>query len=301
MRRTRLIVTLCLTLCVACQKRVAVSRSLPSPPTQMQPGPKAASLEQRFKNLSCAIVSISNVLGNGTGFFVSKDGDIMTAAHVLFSRTYNRQPNGSLGITLALPAQTIVAHDGSAVHVTTGVLTQRDIDLASFDLALVHTNHQTDCFMEMGIADSVAVGQHVLTIGHPALSGSAVLFDGFVSSIHAHLPIPIGYVGISPVMANYQVIRLQMPILAGASGSPVITDGNKVIGIISEVPVVWTADLTELIQRGLAPSGVRIGPFDISMLLAQLALIVHEFESPGSGLAVPISYMHNAPESISRQ
>jgi hypothetical protein len=225
----------------------------------------------------------------------------MTAAHVLFGRTYIRQPDGSTGITLSLPPQTITGYDGTAIHVATTALTQRDVDLASFDLAMIRTDLQTACFIELAPKDNVTVGEHVLAVGHPALSGSAVLFEGFVSSIHAHLPIPIGYIGTSPVTANYQIMRLQMPILPGASGSPVIADNNKAIGIISEVPIVWTTDLTELIQKGLSSSGIRIGLFDTNRLLAQLALIVHEFESPGSGLAVPISYMHSAPESTTQR
>ena len=76
--------------------------------------------------------------------------------------------------------------------------------------------------------------------------------------------------------------------------SPAIADDNSAIGVISEVPLVWTNDLTELVQKGLAPSGVLISGFDTNRLLAQLALVVHEFESPGSGLAVPITYMRTA-------
>jgi S1-C subfamily serine protease len=291
---------------VACQKNTTPAvPAVPSPTagvnaTGNHPIPENA-LQQRFSRLSCAIVTIANPLGNGTGFFINSDGDVMTAAHVVFGRTYFRQANGSVGITLTLPEQTISIADGGRIRVTTTALVQRDVNLASFDLAVVHTDHHTDCFIEPNLADSAVVGQHVLSIGHPALSGSAVLFDGFVSSIHQHLPIPIGYIGTTPVNANYQVLRLQMPILPGASGSPVISDDNRVIGVVSEVPMIWTGDLTELIQRGLGGSGPLLSGFDTNRLLAQLALVVHEFESPGSGLAVPISYMRSAPGATNQR
>jgi len=178
---------------------------------------------------------------------------------------------------------------------------QTDIALASTDLALLRTHNTTPCFVPLGNADALKIGQHIITIGHPALSGAAVLFEGFISSKHRHLPTPIGYVGSEPVLPQYEILRVQMPILAGASGSPVISDADEVVGVISEVPTVWTRDLQELVQKGLVPSGIQIGGFDTNRLLAQLALVVHEFESPGSGLAVPISYLRSVMRSNQNQ
>ncbi|MGA7239769.1 MAG: serine protease [Bryobacteraceae bacterium] len=170
-------------LSVACQKQIPIAAPAALPPS-VAPNTTASrqtsegTLQQRFSHLSCAIVTIANSMGSGTGFFINADGDVMTAAHVVFGRTYSRQPDGSVGITLTLPGQTISTSEGARVRVTTRAIVQRDIVLASFDLAVIHTDHHTDCFVEPNITGNTAIGQHVLSIGHPALSGSAVLFDG---------------------------------------------------------------------------------------------------------------------------
>jgi hypothetical protein len=70
-------------------------------------------------------------------------------------------------------------------------------------------------------------------------------------------------------------------------------DGNKIVGIVSEVPVVWANDLSDLIgtMARQGHSGVILSGFDTTLLLAKLAWIVREFETPGAGLAVPVSYL----------
>ncbi len=65
-------------------------------------------LEQRSKNLSCALVLI--VAGNraGTGFYISADGDIATAAHVLGNKIVAELPDGRARITLVSPIQIFI-------------------------------------------------------------------------------------------------------------------------------------------------------------------------------------------------
>jgi hypothetical protein len=95
-------------------------------------------------------------------------------------------------------------------------------------------------------------------------------------------------------MVSRDVMRIQMPITAGASGSPVIASDDTAVAIVSEIPVIWTSELSRLIQtmkNSPGGSGIMLSGFDTTVILAQLALIVKEFESPGAGLAVPISYL----------
>jgi hypothetical protein len=168
-----------------------------------------------------------------------------------------------------------------------------DAERATADLALLKTGIKTSCFIPLGNSETLQVGTPVIAIGYPSLTPSAALYEGFVSSRYKHLPIPVGFVGSKPVYPQYEVIRIQMPITPGTSGSPVIDDGNRVVGVVSEVPVIWTNDLSELVgamakQRS---STVMLSGFDTNLLLAKLAWIVHDFESPGAGLAVPVSYL----------
>lgn len=85
-----------------------------------------------------------------------------------------------------------------------------------------------------------------------------------------------------------------MPITRGASGAPLIADDGTVVGVISEIPLFWTEELTRLIKTYGAngvKSGITVDGFDMAKLLADLALTVSEFESPGAAFAIPIDYL----------
>ena len=92
-----------------------------------------------------------------------------------------------------------------------------------------------------------------------------------------------------------------MPITRGASGAPILSERDEAIGVISEIPIIWTQELQRLVQSYAANgsgSGVFIGSFDTTKALAQLAWVVSEFESPGAGLAVPLSYLDRPPATF---
>src|SRR5579864_6079703 len=61
------------------------------------------NLAQRFNELKCALVLIRTANGFGTGFFVSRDGDIATASHVLGQRMFTSEDNGRMKTELVLP------------------------------------------------------------------------------------------------------------------------------------------------------------------------------------------------------
>jgi S1-C subfamily serine protease len=256
----------------------------------------------RFERVSCAVIRIESAGNQGTGFFISKDGTLVTVAHNILDRSYSLE-NGQIRITVT-PKENIRArlNDGREVPLTVS-LGPDDAARASADLAIVRTGLQTPCFLRLGKSDSIKVGEHLIALGYPALEPTVVLYDGFLSSRHAHLPLPIGYIGSQPLYATYEVLRVQMPITAGASGSPLMLDDDSVVGVISEIPRVWTEDLSRLTKAMMSSpsgSGILLSGFDTTKLLGQLAWIVHEFESPGVGLAVPISYLQ-PPEQTSRQ
>jgi S1-C subfamily serine protease len=253
------------------------------------------NLESRFQKLSCAIVQIKSDTGAGTGFFISADGRVATAAHVVTDSSYSISLDGKqINLTLTARQQLrIVGSDGKESPVQLS-LAQPDIDRASADVAVFDSRVKPPCFVQVGESKNLRVGQHLIAIGYPSLSPTEVLYDGFLSARHQHLPIPIGHIGTKPIYPTYDVLRIQMPVTPGASGSPVFDEKDFVVGIISEVPVLWSTDLDKLVNTfatNTNGSGVLLSGFDTTKLLAQLSWIVHEFESPGAGLAVPSSYL----------
>jgi S1-C subfamily serine protease len=120
------------------------------------------------------------------------------------------------------------------------------------------------------------------------------LYEGFLSTrptiLHDLGPI-LGYTD-QTYKINYEVIRVQMPITEGASGSPLLDDDDEVVGVVSEIPVVALKDIQDIIAAYVGSgrgSGVLIGNFDTNRIVSELAYVVTGFETPGSGYAVPIS------------
>jgi S1-C subfamily serine protease len=244
--------------------------------------------------MACAVVQISEPSSAGTGVFINGAGDLLTAAHVVLDRSFSMDAANNLVTTVTFKMGLQYRREGTAAEpISVSKPTAEDAERATADLAILKTGKKTDCFIPLGNSDVLKVGQPLIAIGYPNLSPSGALYQGFVSSRSKHLPIPIGFVGSRPVYPEYEILRVQMPVTPGASGSPIIDDEDKIVGIISEVPVVWATDLSELIQTMMRQggSGVVLSGFDTTLLLAKLAWIVQQFESPGAGLAVPISYL----------
>jgi S1-C subfamily serine protease len=202
------------------------------------------------------------------------------------------------GLTITFPAGKITPLDIPQAA-------PEDTKRALFDLAVVETGLQTPCFIPLGDSTAVEVGQHLISIGFPGSATSGVLYEGFLSSRSARLPLPFGAIEGHPNITytpRYEVLRVQMPITSGASGSPIISDSNEVVGVVSEAPLILTKDVEDISEAygGLndASSGVFVSGFDVTKILGELAWTVAQFESSGAGLAVPISNL-NLPVSES--
>jgi S1-C subfamily serine protease len=264
----------------------------------------AQSLADRYKTNSAAVVRIETSQGIGTGFFVNNDGLLVTSAHVIYERSFIPHPSTpAMTLNARWPAS-LIFHDGSQIPLPPLTITQRDIENAVFDLAVIETGIKPKCAIPIGEAAKLQIGDHLIAIGFPASAQSGVLYEGFVSSIHTQVPTMIGQLpGTNQLMHVLRdVMRVQMPITAGASGSPVITDSDEAVGVICEIPVQWTQELIRLVQtfaNRQNSSGVILSGFDTTKILAELAWIVREFESPGAGIAVPLSYLQQPPTTSS--
>jgi S1-C subfamily serine protease len=248
-----------------------------------------SELRQRYESLVCAIVLIQTERGTGTGFFVNSQGDMVTAAHVISTKAF-KVDQGQITFDVAVDQQiSITPHGQPRVALPTAAV-DVDKDESSTDLAYIHTTVHPPCFISLGDAKRIKTGDHLLSIGFPGIdNGNPILYEGFLSGRFPHPPIPVASVNGQGVVPRYEVLKVQMPITPGASGSPVIDDSGDAVGVISESPIVWTQDLESITRVAGSGSGVALSGFDVVKTLGQLAIVVREFESPGSGYAVPIS------------
>ena len=129
----------------------------------------------------------------GTGFFVSQDGFFVTNKHVI---------EGAEQVT-------IKASNGDK-FTCTGILAEPP----GTDLAVLKIDASGMTKAELGSSTDLVEGQRVLVIGTPeGLEGT--VSDGIVAAIRS----------------NPRMIQITAPISPGSSGSPVLDETGKVIGI----------------------------------------------------------------------
>jgi len=259
--------------------------------------PKATpppTLSERYDKSFCAVVQLSADAGSGTGFFISAQGDILTASHVALNKQFSQPSPGQIRLDIDYKPGLRVVHNGeTSANLNLPKLGTEDVQRAIADLVILKTGIKTSCYLPLSAHPQDArIGEHVIAIGFPLSAPSGALYEGFVSAQYRHLPIPMATVNGIPIYPSYDVIRIQMPITPGASGGPVIADDGDVIGVVSENPTAWFSDLNALIEYGQRTNGGFNAPeSDLPKLVAKLAWVVQEFVTSGAGLAVPVSYL----------
>ncbi len=306
--RSAVTLLLALLLLNGCLAEVANS------PSAAGPSSGAHDLTSRFERLSCAVVRISSEEGGGTGFFLDNKGTLLTAAHVVYDRRYvlpAPDSSAQMGLTSNIE---LAPKKGLAIQLPNGIKASLNLadsgpllkQRASYDLALISTNLKPPCYIPVAPAPlKLSVGQHLIAIGVPGSSASQVLYDGFLSAISMYPHLPVGMVEgrpNTPVFAKYYLLRVQMPITPGLSGSPLISDSDEAVGVISGEPVIGSHDIAEIAQRfgGMrnVSSGSSIAGFDLPKIVGQLAWMMIDFESPGAGFAVPFQYLNSSPVTV---
>ena len=137
--------------------------------------------------------------GQGTGFFISKEGDVITNFHVIQGADHAE----------------VRTSDGK-IYPVTRVL---DDDRMG-DLIRISTNTLGNLTPPLSVvSSSPEVGTHVIVIGTP-LGLEKTVSDGIVSAVRE-------------IPGFGRMIQLTAPISPGSSGSPVLNMKGEVIGIIS--------------------------------------------------------------------
>lgn len=135
--------------------------------------------------------------GLGSGFLISADGKIVTNHHVIKDAhsAIVKLSNGAF-----FPVSAVIASD------------------ADKDLAVIKVNGRNLPFLELGDADNLHVGDHVLAIGSP-LGLEGTVSDGIVSALRD--------------VAKMKWIQTTAPVSHGNSGGPLLDMNGHVVGVIT--------------------------------------------------------------------
>jgi putative serine protease PepD len=199
----------CLALFVLVSPSGPSTSSAPTTPTStvsLKPAPSLADLYARSQD---AVAYVQTQKGSGSGFLVSKSGQIVTNEHVVEGASRVTVRFGEHG--KSLPAR-VVGQDATD-------------DLAVLDVgagAVANIKPLT-----LGSSSNLRVGQSAIAIGSPfGLSGT--LTSGVVSALGRDIQSPNGH-----TIAG--VVQTDAAINPGNSGGPLLDATGQVIGINSQI------------------------------------------------------------------
>jgi S1-C subfamily serine protease len=280
------------------------------------PAPTNQNLQGRYDHLRCAMVTISwqetvtipatapalfptatqsvTIKHFGTGFYTSPDGNIVTAAHVVGNKSWSDSGNGMV-VTLATPEAWVIQDcNNQSRNVERSKLEQTPEDWGA-DLATLKSGWKSPSWLKIVSAESVRPGEHVITLGFPALAfGSLSIYSGIVSA-KMKLDLVIGVTKENnPVRPQNDFVRIQMPISVGLSGAAVIDDQNHAIAVVSMAgassPILdYLIGVANTQNLTLSQNGQH--NVDWPWAVGELARTQREFSSPGYGDSVPLSYL----------
>lgn len=171
------------------------------------PAADLAALAERTRPAVVKLVArdaAGNELGNGTGFFVSAGGRIVTNHHVV---------RGAPNLVAIL--------EGSREVRILGVLA----DDAESDLAVLQAEAGQYPILRLEDGRDPRVGEPVAVIGSPiGLAGT--LSTGIVAAVREEGP-DLGAHGKAPSWT----LQISAPISPGSSGSPVLAEDGRVVGV----------------------------------------------------------------------
>ncbi|MBI5543719.1 MAG: trypsin-like peptidase domain-containing protein [Deltaproteobacteria bacterium] len=200
---------------------------------------KTVELASRVKP-SVAVLEVlgpgGKVLGNGTGFFVSSDGRMVTNVHVIEN---------------AFEIRAVLA-DGSK-RMGKGVLAVDEDQ----DVALIQI--EGSGYPALGFQDGAwpTEGEDILVIGSPLGLGLTVS-RGIVSATRRQIPDELRNLKNKKLGPLVQITASTAP---GSSGSPVVTYSGQVIGIVQS-QFSGTGDLNFAVPVDVARNLVARSPSD---------------------------------------
>jgi S1-C subfamily serine protease len=185
----------------------------PLPAVASNPIPKKGEASQAgavYASASPAVVSVKTDIGSGTGFLISKDGKLVTNAHVVGNASRVVVKFGSRGASLDAVVQ--------------GKDVSDDLALLSIDPGTVPPNVQP---LQFADSRTVHIGDPAIAIGNPfGLDRTAT--EGIISAVGRHIQAPNGF-------EIDNVIQTDAAINPGNSGGPLLDSSAHVIGVNSQI------------------------------------------------------------------
>jgi len=161
------------------------------------------NLPEIVKKIEPSVVVITTydkegkILGQGSGFFISNDGDVITNRHVL--QGANRVE--------------VKTSEGKRYSITRVLAEDKEGDLIR-----VSVDISTSAVKPLGVTRSLPkVGEQVVVIGNP-LGLERTVSDGIVSAVRE-------------IPEFGKIIQITAPVSSGSSGSPVLNMKGEVIGV----------------------------------------------------------------------
>lgn len=222
--------------------------------TSATSGPSAA--EQKEKDWRKAVVLIERPREGGlppeigTGFFISSEGHILTAAHLLLESNEGDDVVGRRPLNVRL--------FGSSLARAARIIELNR--LTDFALLKMKTDENVP-FLTLGDSRTVESGELLTLVGHPLGRQEWTVSAGIVDSI-----------------TSLERIFLQATLVKGQSGGPAIDEDGKVVGMAS-----YREEGAQ--QSYLVPINDAFGTIAGSILQPAGALALSS--PPGSGLALP--------------
>jgi putative serine protease PepD len=200
----------------------------------------AGAIYNDSKNAVAYITSkTSQGTATGTGFVISKDGYLVTNAHVVEGTS---NPNVKVGDAPGVTAKVV------------------GVDLST-DVALLKIPVGSTPLKTLALADSSAVnvGDPVYAIGNP-FGLDRTLTTGVVSALQRSIDAPNGY-------AISNVIQTDAALNPGNSGGPLLDAAGRVIGINSQIESPSTSSSGQGQNSGI---GFAVPSDTVKRVIAQL-------------------------------
>jgi S1-C subfamily serine protease len=151
-----------------------------------------------FEQIAPSVVFIAAKEGFGSGFFVDREGLVLTSAHVVGDRRM----------------VDVVLYDGRKMQ---GQVVE--VGRNNIDLALVQLSVKGVVALELSERTTVPVGTWIASVGH-GLGGAWTFTTGMVTNIY-------------PLGRDHPVFQTQIPLNPGNSGGPIVDRRGQVLGIVT--------------------------------------------------------------------